>query len=91
MRGVETELTEFGLSFSKKLFITLHSPFAIHGDWARQSDESGKLHQADVKEEDNILERHVSEEYASSLTDHKSNKRIKLTSKGIIRALSFFS
>jgi hypothetical protein len=87
---VETDLTKFSLPFSKKLFITLHSPLAIHGDWTRGSNELGKL-QAHVDEADKILERHVSEEHASSLTDHKSNKRIKLTSKGIMRALSFFS
>jgi hypothetical protein len=77
--------------FSKKLLITLHNLFIIHGDWARRPDEPEKLHQAEANKADEILERHVFEEYVSSLTDHKANKRNKSTSNGIMRTYSFFS
>jgi hypothetical protein len=47
--------------------------------------------QVDVNEVTQILDRHVSEGYAVSFTDHEGNRRYHLTSRGIIRVCSLFS
>jgi len=84
-------LTEFSLPLSEKLLMTLHNLCATSGEWARRSDELAQILQADVNEVNQILDRHISEGYVVSFTDHEGNKKYHLTNTGIIRVCSLFS
>lgn len=84
-------MTEFGVSLSEKVLITLHNFCATRGEWARRSDELAQVLQVDVNEVNRILDGYVSEGYVVSFTDHEGNKRYHLTGTGIIRVCSLFS
>ena len=71
--------------------MTLHNLCATSGEWARRSDELAQILQADVNEVNQILDRHISEGYVVSFTDHEGKRKYHLTSTGIIRVCSLFS
>jgi DNA-binding MarR family transcriptional regulator len=85
------DLNDYGVSLSEKVLITLHNLCATSGDMARRPDELAQMLQVDMNQVNQILDRHVSEGYAVSFTDHEGNRRYHLTDRGIIRVCSLFS
>ena len=84
-------MSDYGVSLSEKLLITLHNLCATSGEMARKPDELAQLLRVDVNEVNQILDRHASEGYALGLIDQEGNRRYYLTSRGIIRVCSLFS
>jgi len=84
-------LSDYSVSLSEKVLITLHNLCATSGEMARRSDELAQMLQVDVNEVNQIMDRHVSEGYAVRFTDNEGNRRYHLTDRGIIRVCSLFS
>jgi DNA-binding PadR family transcriptional regulator len=84
-------LNEHELPLSERILITLHNLGATTADMAKKADELAQFVQADINEINPILDRLVSEGYASSLINGGGNKKHYLTRTGIIRVCSLFS
>jgi len=85
------KLSEYEVSLSERLLITLHNLCATSGEMAKKSEDLAQILQTDLNTVDQDLDKHISDGYVADYRDQEGSRRFYLTGKGIIRVSSLFS